>query len=170
MGIRFKPQTSKLETLDDVNLAMRDIGLWQKELEAIDNDANKKIAEIKTKASKDGEELREKISGTVAKIQAFAEYNKDEYFKDRKSVELSFGSMGWRKSTSIHVKKTTLDLLKKLKMPDCIRLKQEPDKEAMAALDDETLASVDAVRKVKNDFFVEAKTEEINKELLKSGA
>lgn len=170
MGIRFKPNTSRLETLDDVNLAMRDIGLWQKELEAIDNEANKKIAEVKTKASRDGEELRERISGTVAKIQAFAEYNKDEYFADRKSVELSFGSMGWRKSTSISVKKTTLELLRKLKMVACIRVKEEPDKEAMAALDDETLASVDAVRKVKNDFFVEAKTEEINKELLKSGA
>lgn len=170
MGIRFKPETSKLETLEDVNLAMRDIGLWQRELDAIDTQANKEIAEVKTKASKAGEPLRDKISATVAKIQAFAEYNKDEYFVDRKSVDLSFGTMGWRKSTSISVKKTTLELLKKLKMNKCIRVKQEPDKEAMAVLDDETLASVDAVRKVKNDFFVEAKTEEVNKELLKAGA
>ena len=169
MGIRFKPETSKLETLEDVNMAMRDIGLWQRELDVIDTQANKEIAEIKTKASKAGEPLREKISATVAKIQAFAEYNKDEYFVDRKSVDLSFGTMGWRKSTSISVKKTTLDLLKKLKMAKFIRVKQEPDKEAMAALDDETLASVDAVRKVKNEFFVEAKTEEVNKDLLKAG-
>ena len=170
MGIRFKPETSKLETLEDVNLAMRDIGLWQRELNALDTQANKEIAEVKTRASKAGEPLRGKISATVAKIQAFAEYNKDEYFVDRKSVDLSFGTMGWRKSTSISVKKPTLDLLKKLKMADCIRVKQEPDKEAMASLVDETLASVDAVSKVKNYFFVEAKTEEVNKDLLKAGA
>lgn len=169
MGLRFKPTTSKLETLDDVNLAMKDIGLWQKELDAIDTAAHKKIAEIKTEASKEGEELREKISGTVAKIQAFAEYNKDEFFTDRKSVDLSFGTMGWRKSTSISVKKTTLELLKQLKMKKFIRIKEEVDKEQLSTLDDETLATVDAVRKIKNEFFVEAKTEEINKELLKSG-
>ena len=170
MGIRFKPETSKLETLEDVNLAMRDIGLWQRELDAIDTQANKEIAEVKTRSSKAGEPLRDKISATVAKIQAFAEYNKDEYFIDRKSVDLSFGTMGWRKSTSISVKKTTLELLKKLKLTRCIRIKEEPNKETMAELDDDTLASVDAVRKVKNDFFVEAKTEEVNKNLLKSGA
>lgn len=171
MGIRFKPETTKLETLEDVNLAMRDIGLWQRDLDAIDTQANKEIAEIKTKASKAGEPLRDKISATVAKIQAFAEYNKDDYFVDRKSVDLSFGTMGWRKSTSISIKKTTtLELLKKLKLDKYIRVKEEPNKETMAELDDDTLASVDAVRKVKNDFFVEAKTEEVNKDLLKAGA
>jgi hypothetical protein len=46
-------------------------------------------------------------------------------------------------------------------------VKEEPSKEAMADLDDETLVQVDAVRKVKDDFFCEADKEEINKELLK---
>jgi hypothetical protein len=40
----------------------------------------------------------------------------------------------------------------------------------MSALDDETLAQVDSVRKVKDDFFCEADKEEINKELLKEQA
>jgi hypothetical protein len=45
--------------------------------------------------------------------------------------------------------------------------KEEPDKDAMAEMNDETLAQVDAVRKVKDDFFCEANKEEANKELLK---
>ena len=53
--MRIKPQVGKLETLDDVNLALRDIGLKEKELDAIDAKAAKEIAEIKTKAAKDGE-------------------------------------------------------------------------------------------------------------------
>jgi phage host-nuclease inhibitor protein Gam len=65
------------------------------------------------------------------------------------------------------VKKTTLELLRKLKLGKYIRVKEEPDKEAMGVLDDETLAQVDAVRKVKDDFFCEANKEEVNKELLK---
>ena len=34
--MRIKPQVGKLESLDDVNLALRDIGLMEKELDAID--------------------------------------------------------------------------------------------------------------------------------------
>ena len=82
-------------------------------------------------------------------------------------MELSFGVFGYRASTSISVKKTTIELLKKLHLGKYIRVKEEPNKEALAALDDETLHQVDAVRKLKNDFFCEANIEKINEDLLK---
>ena len=105
-----------------------------------------------------------------SKIAAFAEYNKAELFKDNKSVELSFGKFGWRKTTKISVKKTTLELLRKMNLLKCIRTKEEPDKNAMAELTDEELLQVDAVRKVSDDFFCEADTEEVNKDLLQSAS
>ena len=165
--MRIKPQAGKLESLDDVNLALRDIGLKEKELDAIDSKAAKEIAEIKTRAAKDGEELRKEIAETAAKIQAYAEYNKAELFKDKKSVDLSFGKIGYRQSTKISVKKTTLELLKKLGFKSCGRIKEECDKDAMGNLSDDDLKSVDAARKVSNDFFCEANMEEVNKDLLK---
>lgn len=165
--MRIKPQVGKLESLDDVNLALRDIGLKEKELDAIDSKAAKEIAEIKTRAAKDGEELRKEIAETAAKIQAYAEYNKAELFKDKKSVDLSFGKIGYRQSTKISVKKTTLELLKKLGFKSCVRIKEECDKDAMGNLTDDDLKSVDAARKVSNDFFCEANMEEVNKDLLK---
>lgn len=165
--MRIKPQVGKLESLDDVNLALRDIGLKEKELDAIDSKAAKEIAEIKTRAAKDGEELRKEIAETAAKIQAYAEYNKAELFKDKKSVDLSFGKIGYRQSTKISVKKTTLELLKKLGFKSCVRIKEECDKDAMSNLSDDDLKSVDAARKVSNDFFCEANMEEVNKDLLK---
>ena len=167
--MRIKPQVGKLESLDDVNLALRDIGLMEKELDAIDAKAAKDIAEIKTKAAKDGEELRKEIAATAAKIQAYAEYNKAELFKDKKSVDLSFGKIGFRQSTKISIKKTTLELLKKLGFKNCVRIKEECDKDAMGNMTDEDLKSVDAARKVSNDFFCEANMEEVNKDLLQRG-
>lgn len=165
--MRIKPQVGKLESLDDVNLALRDIGLKEKELDAIDSKAAKEIAEIRTRAAKDGEELRKEIAETAAKIQAYAEYNKAELFKDKKSVDLSFGKIGYRQSTKISVKKTTLELLKKLGFKSCVRIKEECDKDAMGNLSDDDLKSVDAARKVSNDFFCESNMEEVNKDLLK---
>jgi len=164
---RLKPQVGKIETLDEANMVLKEIGLLERELEAIDSDAHRQIADIKTKAAKSGEALRKRIADDSALLGAYAEYNRGDLFKDRKSVQLSFGSFGYRKSTSISTKKTTLELLKKLKLDKYVRVKEEADKEAMAELSDETLAQVDSVRKVKDDFFCEADKEEINKELLK---
>ncbi len=165
---RIKPTTGKLETLEDVNLALRDIGLAENELSAIDADMHKKISDIKTDAAKKGEPLRKFIAEVSAKIQAFSDYNKSDLFKDRKSCDLSFGIFGYRKSTSISIKKTTLELLHKFNLTSFIRVKEEPDKEKMADLSDEDLGKVDAARKIKDDFFCEAKLEEVNKELLKN--
>jgi phage host-nuclease inhibitor protein Gam len=164
---RLKPNVKKIESLEDANLTLKEIGLLERELESIDGDAHKQIAEIKTAAVKAGEPIRKRIADLSALLGAFAEYNRAELFKDKKTVQVSFGIFGYRKSTSISVKKTTLELLEKLGMDKYIRVKKEPDKEAMADLEDEALAQVDAVRKVKDDFYCEADKEEINKDLLK---
>ena len=164
---RLKPQVGKIETLDEANGVLKEIGILERELEAIDGEAHVQIAAIKEDAAKKGANIRKRIADDSALLGAFAEYNRAELFKDRKSVQLSFGSFGYRKSTSIGVKKTTLELMKKLGFDRFIRIKEEPDKEAMATLDDETLAQVDSVRKVKDDFFCEADKEEVNKDLLK---
>ena len=196
MGTRIKTANSgKIESLDDVNMALKDIGLAQKELDAIDAKANAEIAKIKEKALKDGESLRTKITESASKIQSYAEYNKDELFKDAKSIELSFGKIGYRKSTKISVKKTTLEMLKKLldgrklelekaeseekrnaitvlitKIQSCIRVKEEPNKESLGLMDNAFLQTVGASRKITNDFFCEANIEEVNKDLLTQGA
>jgi phage host-nuclease inhibitor protein Gam len=164
---RLKPNVKKIESLGDANLTLKEIGLLERELESIDGDAHAKIAEIKTAAVKAGEPIRKRITDLSALLGAYAEYNRADLFRDKKTVRISFGIFGYRKSTSISAKKTTIELLKKLCLDKYIRVKEEADKEAMAALDDETLAQVDAVRKVKDDFFCEADREEINKDLLK---
>jgi phage host-nuclease inhibitor protein Gam len=164
---RLKPDVERIETLEDANLALKEIGLLERELEVIDGEAHKQITEIKSVAAEKGKAIRKRITDLAAVLGAYSNYNKAELFKDKKTVDVSFGCFGYRKSTSISVKKTTLELLKKKKLTQCIRIKEEVDKEVMAALDDDTLAQVDAVRKVKDDFFCEANKEEINKELLK---
>ncbi|MDR0584600.1 MAG: host-nuclease inhibitor Gam family protein [Treponema sp.] len=164
---RYKPRTGKIKTLVEANLALKEIGMLEHELAAIDAEGDKQIAEIKAAAAREGDGLRKRIVDLTASLGVYAEYNRDDLFRDRKSVDLVFGSLGFRQSTSIHVKKTTLELLKKLGLGNCVRLKEEPDKDAMKELPDDTLAQVDAVRKVEDKFFAETNKEEINKELLK---
>jgi phage host-nuclease inhibitor protein Gam len=164
---RLKPNTKKIQSLEEANLVLKEIGLLECELQSIDDEEHKAVAEIKAAAIAKGEAPRNRIADLSSLLGAYAEYNRDELFKDRKSVQVSFGVFGYRKSTSIHIKKTTLELLKKLHMDRYIRIKEEPDKEAMSDLEDDALAQVDAVRKVKDDFFCEANREEVNKTLLR---
>jgi phage host-nuclease inhibitor protein Gam len=164
---RLKPSVKKIESLEDANLTLKEIGLLERELEVIDGDAHKQIAEIKTTAVKAGEPIRKRLADLSALLGAFAEYNRADLFRDKKTVQISFGIFGYRKSTSIGVRKTTLDLLEKHGLGNYIRVKKEPDKEAMSAMDDDTLSQVDAWRKVKDEFFCQADREEINKDLLK---
>jgi phage host-nuclease inhibitor protein Gam len=129
---RLKPNVKKIESLEDANLTLKEIGLLESELESIDGGTRKQIAEIRTAAVKAGEPVRKRITDLSALLGAYAEYSRADLFKDRKSVLVSFGIFGCRKSTSVSVKKTTLALLKKLGLGHCIRTKEEADKDEIS--------------------------------------
>lgn len=80
-----------------------------------------------------------------------------------KTRVLTFGSVGFRLTTRILIKRVseTLQALKDLQFTSCIRVKEEPDKEAMKALSDETLAEVGAARRTENVFGYEINQERI---------
>ena len=167
---RIKPDVKKIESLDDADLTLREIGIPEREMETVDGGARRQTAEIKTAAVKAGEPIRKRIADLSALPGVYAGYSRADLLKDRKTVQVSFGVSGCRKSTGASVKKTAPGLLKKPGLLNCVRTKEEPDKEAMAAPDDETPAPADAVRKVKDEFFCEADKDGINKDLLKEQA
>jgi phage host-nuclease inhibitor protein Gam len=158
----------QIKDLDEANLALAEIGKLELKLEAIDGKASERIGEIKEKAAKAGEDARNRIQELDSALALFAEYNKNELFKDKKTVPLSYGNIGFRLSTKVSTKKTTLELLKKL-FPHGIRVKEEIDKEEMKTWDDGQLAQVDAAKVEQDTFFYEVNREEVNKDLLKVG-
>lgn len=192
MGNRYKPENGKIENLDDVNQALADIKAAEAEILKIDNAADAQISKIKEKAAKDGEKHREVIQQMVAKIQAFADYNKDSLFDKAKSIELENGSFGYRQSTKVSIKKTTLELLHKLigrttesmkaesdkaekarlkeeiaKLEVCIKTEEKVSKKAVGDLSDEQMLAIGASKKSTDEFFCETSKEEVNQELLK---
>ena len=102
--------------------------------------------------------INEEIDLITRSLDVFSRMHKED-FGDKRSKKLNFGTIGWRKSTAIAIKKTTLELIKKVFRPSlatsCVRLKEEVDKEGLAKLTDEQLADVDARRKETDIFFVE---------------
>lgn len=162
----------EITTEEAANAALREIGTLTIKLEAIDAKADQKIGKIKEDAAIEGEEYRDRIAEIDDAIALFCKVNKHKLFTDRKSIALSYGVIGFRLSTSIKIKRTTLELIKKL-FPDrvktAVRTKEEPNKEDLKEWKDEELAQVDAAKVVEDKPFYEVNREEVNKNLMKAG-
>ena len=171
MGTRTKSNGIVLKNLDDADKTLQKLCEIESQLETIDNTADEEMAAIKERAATEGKLLREQHKEYIAALEAYAAYYREELFRDRKSLERPFGTFGYRKAPdSIHVCKETADLLKQHGLDEYIRVKIEPDKEAMLSLSEDTLTLVRASRRSKEDFFVEPKREQVNQDLAKQGA
>lgn len=158
----------QIKDLDDANQALAEIGSLNLQIEAIDGDASQKIGKIKEAAAKAGERARERIKDLESALALYAEYNKMELFSEKKTIELSYGTIGFRKSTKVSIKKSTLELLKKLFPGKGVRIKEEVDKEALAEFADEELAQVDAAKLEDDVFGYTVNRDEVNRRLLEA--
>ena len=112
--------------------------------------------QVKADLKKQSAPVIEKIQKHVRSLEAFCADHRDVFGKAQ-SRKLLFGVLGWRKSTAISIKKTTLEKIKAVlsSAKRYLHIKETPNKEALAKLTDEQLASVDARRVTKEVFFAE---------------
>ena len=159
---RVKPQgVTVVTSLQDVDQVLLQIAQLRLQLKRIDADAAEEINKIKEQAHRQAEPIKARIAALESSITVFAEMNKPQLFDKKKSIELNFGIIGYRKSTKIRVKKTTLEKLKALGLQDAIIVKESPNKEVLATYPDDTLKKVDAKRVVDENFWYEVKEEAI---------
>lgn len=168
---RTKSNAATLKTMEEADAILKEMCEIEAGIETIDNLANEEIAKIKDKAAAKGKPLRDRYKSCHESLKAYASYFRGELFKDKKSLERPFGSIGFRKAPdSISCSKDTAELLKKSGLDQYVRVRIEPDKEAMLSLSDEELAQVGAVRKCREDFYVETKRELVNQEIAAKSA
>lgn len=137
---------------------VRRVGALQMQRQELEATAQEQIDKVKDDLKKQVEGLDKKINLWVESLGAFAAERKSE-FGALRSKKLDHGKIGWHKSTSINIKKTTLGLIKKIfshrRQKQFILIKESVSKDALAKLKDEDLAKVGARREEKDVFFVE---------------
>lgn len=155
--VKSKSTTEPISDWLRVNDYIRRIGDLAAKIDQDKAEATTEINVIKARLEKKVQSKQQAIDAYTDRIESFCTAHRTD-FKQKRSVKLVFGVVGWRQSSSISVKKTTLDLIKELfgkKAAQFLRVKMTPDKVALDKLTDEQLVSVDARRKVTDDFFVE---------------
>lgn len=156
-----------VKDLDQANVTLGEIARLKRRLNEIENGMNEEIDAVKARAEREAEPLLKRLKALENGLLAFAEFNRDELFQKRKSVELTYGMIGYRKSTQVKTmpKVKWADVIEKLEelgLTEAIRIKKSPDKDVMRGWSDERLALVGA-RKVSQDtFWYETKEEEVS--------
>jgi phage host-nuclease inhibitor protein Gam len=153
-----------LGSWEDVDSNLREICEIERELQLQEAALNEGVDRLKEEAKVKSAPHRDRKKALELAVKEFCEANRAEFAKS-KSRRLTFGTVGFRLSTKIMIRRMaeTLQALKDLKLNQCIRIKEEVDKEAMKALTDETLAEVGAARKTENAFGYELDMERLNK-------
>jgi phage host-nuclease inhibitor protein Gam len=156
---RSKPQieTVKIISLSEADAQLKRISDINASLRKIEADADIEVNKIKERMMSEAQGLLDEKEMLEKSLGVYCEYNKAELFDGKKTIELTFGLFGYRQSTSISVKATTLELLKKHGFADAIITKETPNKDSMRDWSDEKLKLVDAKKVIEDKFWVEAK-------------
>lgn len=159
--VRMPEQGPRLSSWEDVDLCLKEICENEMSIEKQEAELTQKIQDLKLEAEDKAKPLLKRIKVLAADIKEFTESNRIEM--KAKTQELNFGKIGYRKSTKIVIKSAVkvLEALKKRKMDDCINIKENINKEALAKYDDDTIIEVGAIKKVEDVFWYETDREQI---------
>jgi phage host-nuclease inhibitor protein Gam len=156
-----------LGSWEEVDAALAAIGEANREVTIIETVMNEEIDRAKDAAVKSANPHRERIDKLEQQVKTFADANKAD-FGARKTKDLTFGSLGYRKSTEARVPtgKKLAEVIKKLLakgMSDCVVTpKQRVDKDKLKAYSAEDVEAVGATLKVEDNFWYEVKREEVS--------
>lgn len=158
-----KKKETSLHSWDEVNKALKELGEKKIKAENLEGEQTIKINEIKADYDLKAGVIQAEIKAIEENIELFCEANKQE-FLDQRTKKMTFGSVGYRLAESLKVKnvKATIAAIKKLDLLSYLRVKEEPDKEALKGLDDSTLTKIGVERKRVDKISIEPNYEELN--------
>lgn len=168
MAKRIKPVHTipVIHTLEEADSALAQIAAHRRQLDLIQTTMNDSIDAIKLEAEAGAEPHKQNIATLEKSLLHFAELRKAELFTVKKSMPLQFGTIGFRASTKIKlIGKTTwervLQALRDTGQKACIRVKEEPDKDALKGLEPGHLQSLGCKVVQQDTFFYELEAQEL---------
>ena len=168
MTKRFKPAVvvPAIKSLEEADSILARIAAQKRSINLIEAGMNDDIDIIKVKAAEQAEPYRQEVMALEQALARYADYNKTELFKAKKSLDMTFGSIGFRASSKLKLLskwswERVLESLRDTKITGCIRIKEEPDKEALKGLDPEHLKRLGCKVVQEDAFFYELAEQEL---------
>ena len=146
------------QSRDEVNDAIAKVGLAQRERARIQADMNDELAAVKLRFEEAAKPYNEQIEGLTKGVQTWCEAHRTELTKNGKVKFHNFaaGEIKWRMRpprVSLRAIENLLETLKRLGLTRFIRVKEEPNKEAMLA-EPEAVTGLAGVKIEQGEDFV----------------
>ncbi|MEW6378624.1 MAG: host-nuclease inhibitor Gam family protein [bacterium] len=139
-----------ITTLAEADEALHRLADMMRNLKGIEADAEKAIDLIVEEKLKLANPIREQIGAIEEELASFMAKNKASLFTEKRSQELNYGTIGFRKSTKIRACKDTLKWCKEFGYIEAIKVEEKLRKEVMEDWADEKLRQVGAKREVRD--------------------
>lgn len=155
---RVRMEQPELKTWDDVNEALRLIAEAQNEIAMMEAGMNVQIDTIKQAYEEKVQEYKKQIKQKELLIKEFTTDKRDQL--DGKTKDLTFGKVGFRKSTKLQLPKAldkVIAALRKRGMEDCISVKETVNKDILKQYDEQRILEVGGSLKVEDAFWYETK-------------
>jgi len=161
MGKRVKPvlQSPTVNSVEDADAVLAEIAARKRQISLHELGLKEDVDRLKAECAAKCDPLKQEIASREQALIQFGISQRDALFKSRKSLDLNFGTIGFRASSTLRtVKKFTwervLGLIKERGLP-CVRTKEEVDKEALRGLDADSLAAVGWKLVQEDNFYYE---------------
>lgn len=157
-----------LKNWEQVDAVLKEIAENEIALSDIEGEMNRQINGIKITAAQEGKPLQDRIDKLGKDIKEFVSAHRDE-LGGKKTMELNFGSTGYRQSTTISLprdEEELLDVIRKLKarkMTDCIVTKETVDKDALRQYGEDRVTAVGAKWRRQDTFWYEAARDKLER-------
>ncbi|MDX9785468.1 MAG: host-nuclease inhibitor Gam family protein [Desulfobacterales bacterium] len=164
---RVKPNNLyPIKDLPAANAALAEIAVLKRQIEQIEGELNEQIDRLKADAEARAASLQTSLSAIEGGLLAFAEYNKTDLFADKRSKELDFGMLGYRRSKEIrprpkHTWAMILGRIKELGFTGALRVEEKVNKDELHQWPDERLELIGAQRVEKDSFWYEIDQQKI---------
>lgn len=160
---RIKPDPHIVADRAQCEGTLAEMAALDRKLSGIETDMQAQIDAAKEKASQLAGPLVARRKELADAVAVFSKLNKQELFaKDKKSLDLGFGTIGFRASTKIVqvrgvTAEMTLEKLHQYNLIDGIRTKEEINKDTALGWPDERLELVGLKRQQSDAFYIEIK-------------
>ena len=145
------------KTQAEAELLLLVIGRAQREVKKIERDMNEHMAEIKDDFEKAAQPHNNAIVEKFQALHTWAEAHRDDLLIDKsKTAKLSSGELRWRwtpKKVTVKKVEDVISRLKRLKLNQFIRTKEEIDKEAILG-DEKAIEDVKGLSVSQKEEFV----------------
>jgi phage host-nuclease inhibitor protein Gam len=167
MMARKKPVPAAIvASLQDADKVLEELAELERQASAISNSLNETIDVAKAFAAEDMAVIIARKNLLESALASYAVMNKAVLFRDKKSVDLDFGVLSFRSSTSIVTAgrnitwEMVLGKLKEYDLTEGISTKESVNKDVLREWDNDKLEKVGAKRKTEDKFGYDLKQHE----------